>query len=398
MKRLLQRSPVLDPSLARSLEIIDRFDELIDESASLADLAAEAAAMSGLPVGVVDLASEEVVGHPRAEAARAPAALAAVHRLGVRGREVQATTLDGEPAIVASIELAHGRVGVAWLRGEPADDSAYLVAERLAAAAAVTVLRAPATTRSGGAIGTELLTTLLDEAEADRLGAEMRLAPGIARLVVLARPRSSSLISPAALAQVLHRKLAQPGTAIASVVVRGDAAVVCPDDARLEQWLGAAVAELDRLGVAVDIGIGSAGRLHQLRDSWLQALDALACCDLLESPVLRSSEAGALSLMRRLPADLILADCDVQRVRALTPGDRELLRSFLVTGSLRSTAARVHLHHTSVRYRLARISEAVHLDLADPIVQHRLFVACGLLATVEREPREWDDPDGMQRP
>ena len=114
--------------------------------------------------------------------------------------------------------------------------------------------------------------------------------------------------------------------------------------------------------------------------------------------MLRSSEAGALSLMRRLPADLILADCDVQRVRALAPGDRELLRSFLVTGSLRSTAARVHLHHTSVRYRLARIAEAVHLDLADPIVQHRLFVACGLLATVEREPSEWDDPDGMQHP
>jgi hypothetical protein len=103
MKRLLQRSPVMDPSLARSLEIIDRFDELMDESASLADLAAEAVMMTGLPVGVFDVASEVVVGHPAPEAERAPAALAAVHRLGVRGRGVEATTLDGEPALVASI-------------------------------------------------------------------------------------------------------------------------------------------------------------------------------------------------------------------------------------------------------------------------------------------------------
>ena len=375
MKRLLQSSPVIDPLVARSLEIIDGFDDLIDQSARL----------TGLKVGVCDLANDSIVGQPAAEGEVARAALGELQRSGVRGRRVELVELDEEPTLVASIELAHGCVGVVWLRGAGIDDTAHLVAERLAAAAAVTVLRSLAPARAGNEGWTELLTSLLTEAEAEELGAQLRLGPGVARLVVVARPRPGSSISPAALAQVLHRKLGARGATATSVVVRGDAVVVGPDDSRLTDWLTEATDELGRLGIAVEVGIGAAGRLHQLRDSWLQALDALTSCDLLQAPVLRATEAGALSLLHRIPADLILSDRDVRGVRALSAGDRALLRAFLVSGSLRATASRVFLHHTSVRYRLARIGEALQLDLTLPLVQHRLFVACALLAAVEPE-------------
>lgn len=385
MKRLLQSSPVIDPLVVRSLEIIDQFDELIDQSASLADLATRAAEITGLKVGLCDLAGDAVVGQPNSETELVRSAVEQLQHHGVRGRRVELVELDGEPALLASVELAHGRVGVAWLRGASIDDTAHLVAERLAAAAAVTVLRTLTPARNSGSEWTDLLTSLLDEGQAERLGAELRLGPGVARLVVLARPRQPSSISPAALSQVLHRQLSSHGLGVSSMVVRGEAAVVCHDDVRLVSWLAEAVDELARVGVAVDVGIGAPGRLHQLRDSWLQALDALMSCGLLQTSVLRASEAGALSLLRRVPADLVLADRDVQRVRALSTADQGLLRAFLVNGSLRATASAVFLHHTSVRYRLARISEVLELDLALPVAQHRLFVACALLAAVEYE-------------
>ncbi len=396
MKRLLQGTPTSDPLLSQSLQIINRFDEMIDESASLTELAQAAEEMTGLEIGVCDLTSEEVVGQPHPEASLTALAVAALHRHGVRGRSVELVDLGGVPALVASVELAHGRVGVVWLRGATIGESAYLVAERLAAAAAVTVLRTTAPARSSGQEWIELLTSLLDESEAERLGSELRLGNGVARLVVVSRPRMKCLMSPAALAHVLHRKLAPSGTAVASMVVRGDAAVVCVDDPRLETWLAEAVDDLARVGVAVDVGIGAPGRLHQLRDSWSQAMDALESCGLAQTSVLRARDAGALSLLRRIPTDLIVGNRDVQRVQALSLGDRDLLRAYLVGGSLRVTAARVNLHHTSVRYRLARIHEAVGLDLADPVAQHRLFVACALLSIVENEAHPWDH-GSMQR-
>lgn len=91
-------------------------------------------------------------------------------------------------------------------------------------------------------------------------------------------------------------------------------------------------------------------------------------------PVVIADRLGALNLLDR-GSSLTLSDVpDLVRANELraTPHGRELLgtlRAYLGSGSLRATADRTHLHHSSVAHRLAKVSEAMGYPVDS--IEHR---------------------------
>ncbi|MFD6548035.1 helix-turn-helix domain-containing protein, partial [Bacillus cereus] len=91
-------------------------------------------------------------------------------------------------------------------------------------------------------------------------------------------------------------------------------------------------------------------------------------------PVVIADRLGALNLLDR-GSTLAISDIpDLVRANELsaTPHGRQLLgtlRAYLGSGSLRATADRTHLHHSSVAHRLTKVSEAVGYPVDS--VEHR---------------------------
>jgi hypothetical protein len=131
-----------------------------------------------------------------------------------------------------------------------------------------------------------------------------------------------------------------------------------------------------RAGLPVRAAVGSTGRgLGHLRVSRGQADRVLRVMRDGDHPVAHVDDmAGRLTLMRL--ADLASGEPDLLRGRAsrLADYDREhrsdhvaTLRAFLdANGDVRRAAQALLVHPNTLRYRLARLQEAVGLDLDDP--------------------------------
>ena len=141
---------------------------------------------------------------------------------------------------------------------------------------------------------------------------------------------------------------------------------------------------LDRRG-SVLVGIG--GAAEELKRAWIsysQALTAVRGARLL--PLLdrigRWDELGSYAVLLQLPDDALTPALVPGALRALLEHDKaprlvRTLRAFLDHGgSIPRTAAELHLHRTSLYYRLAQIHEITGMDLDDG--DHRLQLHIGL--------------------
>jgi hypothetical protein len=131
-------------------------------------------------------------------------------------------------------------------------------------------------------------------------------------------------------------------------------------------------------------GVGGAGvGLDQARASFRQAeLAANAGRDLLLRPVVDWADLGELAVLLQLPLAQLEQDClpdEVQRLLAYDKDGRsvETVQAYLDhAGSAPDTADALHVHRTTLYYRLERIREATGLDLDDG--RARLTVHLGL--------------------
>jgi sugar diacid utilization regulator len=131
-------------------------------------------------------------------------------------------------------------------------------------------------------------------------------------------------------------------------------------------------------------GVGGSGvGLEQARASFRQAdLAAGAGRELLPHSVIRWADLGDLAVLLQLPLAQLDEDClpdEVQRLLAYDKDGRSLetVQAFLDhAGSAPDTADALHLHRTTLYYRLERIREATGLDLDDG--RTRLTVHLGL--------------------
>ncbi|MDI3406695.1 helix-turn-helix domain-containing protein [Streptomyces cavernicola] len=85
------------------------------------------------------------------------------------------------------------------------------------------------------------------------------------------------------------------------------------------------------------------------------------------------SGLGPLDLLADMPLDRLLAERGIARINALASSsaagaqDVDTLEAFCVYGSLRRTAAELHVHHSTVASRLLRVEREMGWDLGSSI-------------------------------
>lgn len=120
------------------------------------------------------------------------------------------------------------------------------------------------------------------------------------------------------------------------------------------------------------VGIGERMSVYAASTSWKQARRALrfASSTGYGRRAVAYGRLSSLELLVELPLERLLNDRDVARINAIAAsasGAQEVatLEAFSVFGSLRRTAAELHVHHSTVAARLAHLETEMGWDLED---------------------------------
>jgi hypothetical protein len=403
MRTIIRQKRRTGREVTEWLGVIDEFDQLVADRATLEQLVDTAIALTGRRGCVLDALNGRLcTGTPGVASSIAEppgndgSVITTLTATRLRGRETGIVDVGGSEVVAASVDDAGGRIGACWLdQGEepwrPIDE---LVVQRLSSAAAINSvrLRDERATRSRldyAALEQLLSTPMSDEAAAEAVK-RAGLRPGRQLMALAARPQPGGNMGPEALAQTLSRSLEQAGLSSRSGVIGRSAAIVVEASDSIDEVLREAAANMSRLGVNIEVGAGAAGAASALHASWRQAAQALLLRPVmaLATPVTHFEELGVLHLLAEIPTDDLARYPDVLRVAGLEArgspvSDLDLLERYLATMSLRQTAQQVLLHHTTVQYRLKRIEQHLGTDLQDPAARLRLQIAI-LLYRIER--------------
>jgi hypothetical protein len=122
------------------------------------------------------------------------------------------------------------------------------------------------------------------------------------------------------------------------------------------------------------VGIGTRVSPMAAHASWEQARRALrfASSTTYGRRAIAFDRIGTLATVADLPLDRLRADPDVRAIDGLTATesgrvDVATFEAFCMYGSLRRTATELHVHHTTVAARLARVERAMGWHLDDPL-------------------------------
>ena len=170
---------------------------------------------------------------------------------------------------------------------------------------------------------------------------------------------------------------------VAAVLFQTDAESVSPA-AQLRTVLRDRKGE-QRPSMGLRVGVGSSVESTSAEKSWKEALLALRFAlppgvggytgdpgdAIVEYDVL-----GVLALLADVPPERFREQSDVIALNALAATetgalDISALEAFFRTGSLRHAAELIHLHHSTVAARLARIEDAMGWHLDDPVDRFR---------------------------
>lgn len=403
MRTLIRQKRRTGREVTEWLTVIDEFDQLVADRASLERLVDASVHLTGRRTCVLDALNGRLcVGAPATPASISdpPGDDADVITLltstRLRGRETGIVEAPDSEVVAASVDDAGGRIGLCWLgRGEapwrPMDE---LAVQRLSSAAAINSVRLRDERATHSRLDYAALEQLLSGPLTDESAAEAvrraGLRVGRPLMALAARPQPGGTVGPEALAHTLARALEQAGLSSRSTVIGRTAAIVAEASPSINDVLAQATATMARLGVAVEVGAGTPGNASSLHESWKQAAQALLLRPVMaaETPVTHFEDLGVLHLLAEIPTGDLANYRDVIRVAALEAtgspvSDLDLLERYLATMSLRKTARQVLLHHTTVQYRLKRIEQVLGVDLQDPSARLRTQIAM-LLYRIER--------------
>jgi hypothetical protein len=401
VKALLKRAADIDPETQEALAAIAAFDELLASEASLDELTQQAARISARRVVVVDslnhrsaAASPVVAGAASSEPFfDRGAALTAIVALGVRARQAAAVATEEGELLATTVESGGGRIGSAWLEGGSARWTIldHLVTERLAAATAIDahhVYRERRRRQDGSTAAEILLAATPSVDEVRMLARRLHLRPDDVYLVVAADCVPAGAASPEVVAEVVRTALGATGQELTALLTLP--ALIVDATESLEQ-VGLRLRDEEKTrGFAIAIGAGEPALPGELGRSWRQAREALSLASIFgfNGPVARFADFGCLPLLMRIPADDLIAQSEIQAVDALDGGagvsDRLILETYCELQSLRQTASALHLHHSSVAYRLKQIEGRLDLDLSRPAACFRALLAVKL-ARIQHE-------------
>ncbi|MEU0603013.1 helix-turn-helix domain-containing protein [Streptomyces sp. NPDC006393] len=364
MKGLLLRLSALDPDAATAVRVIAHFEALLGTTVDATALVRSTAGLAECPAGL-ELADGRTV------------------RFGPDG----AALPGGSGEVSGAVALAPaGRV---WLERPggpgPLDD---LVLEWMAVAARMPN-GGPARSAAPHVADPALVELVLSEREAvqDRaralrllgLAPEVPLRvvavaagdadPGVRAVAVLGRSAPRGTVRMAGVGQLGVALVQRRDGAASPVAELLD--VVRSDDGG--PWVTAR---------GVRMGVGGAAAPLEAGLSWAQARAALrfAVADDPVEAVMDHDALGPVALLADIPLERLRAQPDVrtlERVAGREGGELSLaaLAAFCRTGSLRQAAAALHLHHSSVAARLARVEDATGWRLRDPQDRFRAQLA-----------------------
>jgi sugar diacid utilization regulator len=251
-----------------------------------------------------------------------------------------------------------------------------VVLERLAALVAVDARRTASSSAPTSAGSVDELTAEGLSPEAAVLLARRVGLPQTDGLVPIAA-RARAGIAAEALAALLARRAGQG----AVVTTAGRTILVAATGAAAET-ITSAVDDPGVRGWDVRLALGHPGPAHHLAAGWVQAREALAFTS-ASTPTVVADDLGVLTLLSSIPGEQVLASPDVravERVATRAGGDQDLvlLARYCETGSLRETAASLHMHHSSVDYRVKKLERDLGIALDAPTGRMRALLAVRL--------------------
>jgi hypothetical protein len=344
VKGLLLRLSAVDADAEAAVRVIAYFDALVERGATPVELVRATAALAECPAGMDRTGTEPLGFRPDGSPA-------------------------GEVVATGSVEIgpAAGRVWLARDGGPgPLDD---LVLERLAISArllAVPQRRTPAPDLADPG----LVELVLAEREAPEDRARALRLLGLDTEVPVRALAIAADGDPGAAAVALVTR-GRPVRAARVAVIGGRAAMLLqPHEsaATVVADLRAAFAERAReraAALAVRVGVGRPVPGLEARTSWMQAKLALRFAT-ADDAIIDHAELGSLALLGELAPERLRVQPDVAALDALPATDVVALEAFCRTGSLRKAAALLHLHHSSVADRLARVEHELGWRLDEP--------------------------------
>ncbi|MFF0518330.1 PucR family transcriptional regulator [Actinomadura nitritigenes] len=345
MRGLLNRLSSIDSSAERGLQVIEFFDQLLAHRADAEAVARATAILAETTAGVI---FDEV---------------GAVHVVDPAGRTVD-TPGPGPDVLISDVIVDNGPVGRVWLeRREEADGHEWdeLIIARFALTMAALYSRSYGDDAQAGLTHPELLHTLLNdhagEAETARAARLLgfRVGQPVRVLAVHADGRVEKIL-PAFRAAVAG---ATKGRTVAAAMTNDLAVLIAA---------GPAPRTPTPDGIAVCVGPEVA--VEQCGRSWSQARRGIRFAALRADPSdwILAEDLGGVIALADLDSEEIRALPDVRAVGELAGSrsgstDMKILDQLGRQGSLREVAAALHMHHSSVAYRIDRISDLLGFDV-----------------------------------
>jgi PucR C-terminal helix-turn-helix domain len=345
VRGLLNRLSSIDSSAERGLQVIEFFDQLLSHRADAEAVARATAVLSETTAGVIF----DEVGE--------------VHVVDSAGRTLD-TSGPGPNVLISDIIVDNDPVGRVWLeRRDVADGHEWdeLITARFALTMAALYSRSYSDDTQVGLTNPELLHTLLSdqagEAETARAARLLGFSVGqpVRVLAVHAEGRVEKIL-PAFRAAVAGattgRTVAAPMTNDLAVLITAGTAPRTPTPH----------------GIAVCVGPETA--IEQCGRSWSQARRGIRFAALRVDPSdwILAEDLGCVIALADLDPQEIMSLPDVRAVGELANSrsgstDMKILDQLGRQGSLREVATALHMHHSSVAYRVDRISDLLGFDV-----------------------------------
>lgn len=350
MHGLLNRLAKIDSTAERGLRIIEFFDQLVLHGADIEAVVRATAVLAEVAAGAILDEQGQIC------------------LIAPDGR-VLPPSAPSPTALISEITLAGGTVGRVWLEQAGADGESHewdeLIIDRMALSMATLRAKrletapAPALGLTDPAVLHVLLRTVESEIETARAARLLGFQVGQQVQVIAARsledvgPRMADLRS--AIAETTN------GRVVAAAMTSNLAVIVAAANVKIAPM---------PLPWGISVCVGPTVTVEHSATSWAQARQGVQFAGLggMWPHWLSVEDVGCLLALGGLDPAEVNTYPDVQAIARIAAGrsgglDIKLLDGFGWLPSIRETATALHMHHSSVTYRIQQISESMTFDI-----------------------------------
>jgi PucR C-terminal helix-turn-helix domain len=359
---LLLKLASLDSSAERGLRVIEFFDQLVTHHADIDAVARATAVLSGTVVGaVLDDVGEVVVMSPSGD--------------------VLASTGPSAHAVVRDIVVDDSVVGRAWLERSMADAQLEwddLIVERMAQCLSTLSARHASSRRNSelGFADPAVLHVLIreDASETETARAARLVGFRVGETVRVLAVHADSGIDESLTRVRTHITATLRTRSVAAPLTRTLAVVIV------------ATTEMHPVALSgLAVCVGPPVRVENCHSSWAMARRGVRFASLggRWPTSTTTDELGCVAALADLDAATVAGLGDVQAIARVAAGkgglaDLQLLECMGALTSLRDIADALHMHHSSVAYRLGNLSDALGYDVRTQEGRYRARTALTL--------------------